>query len=197
MVQVVDYGDEHSVRLGAWCHAADVTIERLKSGAASIPEVDVLPIGELGATDALREPGMLAVLLSHDDQYAVFRGPGAGSWTVQLRQLVDLYEERMTRVDCSAEDVEERAQLLPPGASLVAFPGFSRSQVVTMAMRGSLIPAGITRHVVLAGRGLRVNLPLEVLSGSRSLEEANAALEHHLEELQPRVYQEPTVLFDS
>jgi hypothetical protein len=64
-------------------------------------------------------------------------------------------------------------------------------------MAGALIPAGITRHVILCGRALRVNLPLELLDGSRTLEEANALLQDHLSGLQPRVYQEPTILFDS
>jgi hypothetical protein len=197
MVQIVDYADENAVRLGTWCHGVEASIDRLIAGVRTIPELAARPVGELGATDALREPSVLALVLSRDDQCAVVRSPGVASWTGQLRQLVDLYEEKLTRVDCSAEDVEERAQSLPSGQCLVAFPRFSRSQVVTMAMRGSLIPAGITRHVILAGRALRVNLPLESLSDSLSLGEANALLDRHAAGLQPRVYQEPTILFDS
>jgi hypothetical protein len=197
MAQVIPYADEHAVSLESWCHAARVALGQLASSARTLPDIAVHRIGELGATDALREPGVLAVLLGHDEQYAVVRAPESGSWPAQLRRLVDLYEDTLTRVDCSAEDVEERAQSLPSGASLVAFPRFSRSQVVTMAMRGSLIPAGITRHVILAGRALRVNIPLELLSGEQSVEQANAALRRHLDKLQPRVYSEPTVLFDS
>jgi hypothetical protein len=66
-----------------------------------------------------------------------------------------------------------------------------------MAMRGALIPAGITRHVIMGGRALRVNVPLEMLRGSESLEEARQALKRHLASLQPRLYREPTILYDS
>jgi hypothetical protein len=197
MVQIIDYGDEHAASLRAWCHLAHISIDELTAGAGTIPHVAVHPVAELGATDALRAPGTMALLLSSSVQYVVSRLPTAGSTTAQLRTFVDLYEARMTRVDCSPEDVEERAQSLTADVTLVAFPGFSRSQVVTMALKGSLIPAGITRHVILAGRALRVNLPLELLSGTLDVDATSAALDRHLAGLQPRIYQEPTVLFDS
>jgi hypothetical protein len=197
MVQIIDYSDEHAASLRAWCHSARVPIDELIAGARVIPHVTVHPVAELGASDALRAPGTIALVLSSTVQYAVSRLPTAGSSTAQLRTFVDLYEARMTRVDCSPEDVEEHAQSLTAHVTLVAFPGFSRSQVVTMALKGSLIPAGITRHVILAGRALRVNLPLELLSGSLDVDAADAALNRHLAGLQPRLYQEPTILFDS
>jgi hypothetical protein len=197
MVQIIDYADEHATSLRAWCHSAHITIDELIIGTRAIPHVAVHPVAELGASDALRVPGTIALLLSSNVQYGVSRLPGAGSSTAQLREFVDLYEARMTRVDCSPEDVEERAQSLTAGVTLVAFPGFSRSQVVTMALKGSLIPAGITRHVILAGRALRVNLPLDLLSGSLDVDAASAALDRHLAGLQPRLYREPTILFDS
>jgi hypothetical protein len=64
-------------------------------------------------------------------------------------------------------------------------------------MGNALIPAGITRHIILSGRALRVNLPLEYLGGTQSAEEANGALQRHLRALAPRTYTEPTILFDS
>lgn len=196
LVQTIDYADEHAVQLRSWAHAAQQPLETLKLRVGSVPDVTLQQVPELGATDALREPRTLALLLNAQEQYAVVRSPDAGSPAHQLRELVDLYERSMTRVDFSAENVEERAQSLPEDSTLVAFPGFSRSQVVTMAMRGSLIPAGITRHVVQIGRALRVNVPLEMLAGD-DLDAAGRALELHLETLQPRNYDEPTVLFDS
>jgi hypothetical protein len=196
-VQVIDYADEHAVQLRSWSHVANVPIETIVRGVESIPDVTVEQIPELGASDALREPGTLALLVDTREQHAIVRRHGAGSTPEQLRQLVDLYEHDMTRVDSSAEDVEESAQSLSTATTLVAFPGFSRSQVVTMAMRGSLIPAGITRHIIQIGRALRVNVPLEMLSEQCDLDAAGRALERHLEGLQPRIYSEPTVLFDS
>jgi hypothetical protein len=118
----------------------------------------------------------------------------------QLRQLVDLYESQMERVDSGSENIEERAQLPGPDGrdpkTLVGFPDISRWQVVTMAMRGALIPAGITRHVIRCGRALRVNVPLGMLD-IEDLDQANAELRAHLSAMHPRLYREPTILFDS
>jgi hypothetical protein len=115
--------------------------------------------------------------------------------------LVDLYEREMERQDCDPESVEEQAHALCGGEqdarTLIAFPPFSRSQVVTMATRGVLIPAGITRHIILGGRALRVNLPLDALAAGKPLPSARARLQHHVSRLHPRVYQEPTILYDS
>lgn len=197
LAQVVEYGDEHAVELRTWCHDSHGPVTEILSGASSIPDVIVRPVAQLGVPDILREPLTLAVVLNGEEQHALIRLPTATSSTEQLRRLVDLYEGHLTRVDCRPDEVEQHAQSYDENRTLIAFPGFSRSQVVTMAMRGAFIPAGITRHIILAGRALRVNLPLDLLSGSLDLPEANAALRSHLSRLQPRVYREPTVLFDS
>ncbi len=201
MVQVIDYADPHSVHVRTWCHAATRSIADLLQGAAPIPGLVTAPLPPLATPDALRDSRTLAVLLDQSERYTLSRLPDhEASRHHQLRQLVDLYEDRMSRVSCDPDEVEERARTLGRGdgsRTLVAFPPFSRSQVVALAMGGNLIPAGITRHVILGGRALRVNLPLTGLDGSHSLDEANAALQQHLSTLQPRIYTEPTVLYDS
>jgi hypothetical protein len=170
--------------------------------AATIPGVAVAPLSELAASDALDTHSTVAVILCRDETAAISRAAEyPHSRAEQLRTLVDLYEDRMTRVDCEPADVEELAQTLcdpaRDGGTLIAFPPISRSQVVTMAMRGLLIPAGITRHIILTGRALRVNLPLALLDGSLDGEAAHQALRRHLAALQPRFYREPTILYDS
>lgn len=201
MVQVMDYADSRAVQLQTWCHAAHAPIAELLQSAAKIPGLvaDLLP--PLGVSDALADAATLAVLLGKRERFALTRSRGfEGSRVEQLRQFVDLYEERMVRVHCTPDDVEERAQKLnveDERRVLIAFPRFSRSQVVSMAMAKALIPAGITRHIILCGRALRVNLPLEYLDGTQSADEANAALQRHLSRLVPRTYTEPTILFDS
>jgi hypothetical protein len=197
LAQVIDYADEHAVQLRTWCHQVDCAMATILTHAARVPDVQVMPLTALAAADALRNPATLAVVLDRMQQFSIERRTGgAHSRAEQLVQLVSAYEASMTRVDCGPEDVEERAQSLIAGC-LVAFPGFSRSDVVTIALRGALIPAGITRHVIRCGRALRVNLPLSLLSSQYDLESANAALQQHLAGLQPRLYLEPTILYDS
>lgn len=197
MVQVVDYADPRAVQLHTWGHAARLPLSEIARGAEGIPGLRVQPLAPLEAPDALMSPTTLAVLLDSRSHLVLVREPGT-SRVDQLRGLVDLFEPTMTRVDCRPDEVEEQAHAYPAGtAALVAFPRFSRSQVVAMAMEGARIPAGITRHIILHGRALRVNLPLDLLGAGEQLAAANEALRTHVHALQPRYYREPTILFDS
>jgi hypothetical protein len=202
MVQVLDYADQHAVQLRTWCHQTDVPLDSILEVARALPGITVSCLPPLATSEMLENPGTLAVLLDRTHRWGLIREPiQETSRAEQLRVLVDVYEHRMARVDCDPESVEEQAHthaIADTGKStLVAFPRFSRSQVVSTAMSGELIPAGITRHVIPEGRALRVNLPLTVLAGSGSVEAANEALQQHLKSLQPRLYREPTILFDS
>jgi hypothetical protein len=198
LVQELDYADPHAVELRTWCHLARRPLERILEVAGSIEGVDTEVLSPLAAPEVLTTTGTLAVLLDAHERVALMRDSRSPmSRPEQLRHLVDAYERNMSRVDCDPDDLEERAHVVPPGEeSLVAFPRFSRSAVVAMALGGALIPAGITRHVLLGGRALRVNLPLDVLREA-DVERSAAVLEGHLTSLQPRFYQEPTLLFDS
>lgn len=202
LVQIVDYSGSGTVTLRTWCHRTPMPFDELVERASTVSGVAVEPIAELGAADVLAKPSTVAVLLDGDRTAALTRVEEyPHSRAEQLRALVDLYEHRMTRVDSDPATVEELAQSLREsenaGVTLVAFSAITRSQVVTMAMRQILIPAGITRHVILEGRALRVNVPLEMLRGAGSLEDARMALDRHLASLQPRLYREPTILYDS
>lgn len=196
LVQVIPYADPNAVQLRTWCHAAPDDAATLLRSVAGIPDVVVEPVPPLDSADALRQAGTVAVVLDGERIAAVSLRPGhTHSRAGVLRRFVELYEPRLTRVDCDPDVLEERARQLGRGV-LVAFPEFTRSQVVTMATRGLLIPAGITRHIIVSGRALRVNLPLDVLRAP-SLEEARAALQAHVAGLHPRTYRETTILFDS
>ncbi|MGI8968193.1 MAG: hypothetical protein ACR2GA_03715 [Chloroflexota bacterium] len=200
LVQVIEYANEHDVALRTWCHSAPIPARDLAEQAEQVPGISSSRLDPLDAADALETAGTLAVVLDQRHQYVLSRDRDVSTRAAQLRGLVDLYEHNMTRVDCVPQDVAEQVQMPSAGGkptTLIAFPGFSRSQVLTMAMRGALIPAGITRHIILCGRVLRVNLPLELLGESQDLDEANHALHLHLKTLQPRLYREPTILFDS
>jgi hypothetical protein len=202
LVQIIDYSSSGTVNLRTWCHRTPMPFGELVERSSTIAGVEVEPIAELGAADALARSSTVAVLLDGDRTAALTRVEEyPHSRAEQLRALVDLYEHRMTRVDSDPANVEELAQSFRAsvngGATLVAFPAITRSHVVTMAMRQILIPAGITRHVIVEGRALRVNVPLEMLRGTGSLEDAQLALDRHLDSLQPRLYREPTILYDS
>jgi hypothetical protein len=198
LVQVIEYADPRAVQLRTWCHAAALSLARVLEQVEALPETEIEELSPLEAPDALRDRDVLAVALDRH-RHVLVRRTASMDRPAQLRAFVDIYEDTLTRVDCEPDDVEETATALSASGEgcLIAFPAFTRAQVVALAMHGTLIPAGITRHVILQGRALRVNLPLDVLEMADGLESANAALRDHLGELSPRVYTEPTVLFDS
>lgn len=200
LAQIVDYADPHAIELRTWCHRPPIKMDEFLALIADVAGMRMVEIAPLGTVDALREPETIAVALEGRRRIAL---SGAfdrqSSRITYLRELIELYEDRLIRVDCDVECLEEQAHSLSSDASgsgtLIAFPPFSRSQVVSLALSGTRIPAGITRHIIHSGRALRVNVPLELLSGDEK--QAGRALERHLGALQPRIYVEPTVLFDS
>jgi hypothetical protein len=197
LVQVVDYADRSAVELGTWCHLARVEMRSLLERAKSIPDIAVEKVAPLEAAEALAAPRTISLVLDGDEGYAFRRqAECAESRADTLRSFVDLYEELLTRVDCDPEEISTRARQADASSVLIAFPRFSRSQVVTMAARRLLVPAGITRHIILGGRALRVNVPLEALRAP-SIEEAREHFRRHLSALRPRVYRETTILYDS
>jgi hypothetical protein len=199
LVQVVDYADLGAVQLKTWCHLAALPAEHILAELSTIPEISTEQLSPLAAPDALHDPATLAVLLDARQRVAVMRAPGSDRH-VLLRSLVGIYEETLTRADCEPETVEEVAAQscrADDARCLVAFPPFTRAQVVALAVHGTCIPAGITRHVILGGRALRINLSLHVLEMAEGVEAANRELQDHLAMLTPRAYTEPTVLFDS
>jgi hypothetical protein len=198
MVQTIDYHDRNALDLRTWCHAAPLTLGSLLEAATGLGCLTWEPVAPLEAADALTVPGTVALALDGEAGWA-FRLPGGGAAdrTDCLRRFVQLYEASLTRIDCEPDELEHRARVLGQrGLVLIAFPRFSRPQVLTMAERELLIPAGITRHIILCGRALRVNLALNVLREPH-LETARATFRAHLRSLQPRVYREATILYDS
>lgn len=200
LVQIVDYADPTAVQLRTWCHAAALSLDAVLEGVRAIPDTEIETLSPLAAPDALGDRDVIAVILDRR-RHVVLRRMRDTEKHAQLRRFVDIYEDVLTRVDCDPENVEETAARITgatgAAACLIAFPSFSRAQVVSLAIEGPLIPAGITRHVILRGRALRVNLPLDVLELPEGLEAANVALREHLAALTPRLYTDPTVLYDS
>lgn len=198
LVQVIDYADPGAIDLWTWCHSAPVSADDLAVRARGIHGIEITALSPLAAQDALSGRDAIAVIVDPHRRFLV-SSPAIGAERIDgLRSFVKLYEHHMTRVDCNHNAIEEHARTLSSGeaTALVAFPPLTRSQVVAMAMDGLRIPAGITRHVILGGRALRVNLPLDVL-GLGDSAQANEVLARHVEALHPRVYREPTVLYDS
>ena len=116
-----------------------------------------------------------------------------------LREMVSVYDGRVHFERTSGDQLEGLAQVYRSLAGLVVFPEFAADEVVLGAASGWHFPPGITRFIV-SPRALRLNYPLEMLSGSDDLETTQAHLDDWIRERmrnrRVRYYAESTFLFD-
>ena len=212
LVQIVDYFDPESVKLSAWCHLTqqdkDSFLSRLQSKG-----LKPLPMDRDAARALVSEgEGGLCCLFFRDGDVFGVRGDGDFESRVELlNEVVSTYEGRIERDSLKPEQGEWKGQingLFEKHADcniIIAFPKFTPKQVVQIATRLATggnreeikMPPGVTRHIVLEGRALRINFPLSVLKAEEmSLEAKNELLKEFLRKKKPRRYEEPTFMYD-
>ena len=213
LVQIVDYFDPESVKLSTWCHLTqqnkDSFLSRLRSKG-----LESLPTDCDAARDLVsKEKGILCCLFFRNGDVFGVKSRGDLESRVRLmNEVVSTYEGRIERDNLEPEKGDWKRQINGLFEKhedcniIVAFPKFTPEQVVQIAARLATgqnrenavkIPTGITRHVVVEGRALRINFPLSVLKAAgMSLETKNEVLKDLLRKKKPRRYEEPTFMYD-
>ncbi len=195
-LQRVDYGDP-GVELRTWWHLITEAAPDLEGRLRRL-----LPLERMGDGEAVRalEAGrILAYLWLQGRTFALPRGTSLEEDAARLRGLVRAYrtEGRIHRV--LGQDPEQLAREYGELGMLVAFPPFTKQEILEMAQNGIKLPTGVTRHVI-PGRALRVNVPLERMRSGESPEALEAWLREWVQQKvlnhQVRYYAEPTFLFD-
>lgn len=213
LVQIVDYFDPESVKLSSWCHVTqqdkDSFLSRLKSKG-----IEPLPM-DCDAARALISDGkdVLCCLFVRDgDVFGIKGGSDFESRVKLMNEVVRTYEGRIERDHLEAEESDWKRQINGLFEKhddcniIVAFPKFTPQQVMQIAAKLATdangenlvkMPPGVTRHIVLEGRALRINFPLSVLRAEDiSLEAKNELLKEFLRKKKPRRYEEPTFMYD-
>ena len=213
LVQIVDYFDPESVKLSAWCHLTqqdkDSFLSRLQSKG-----LKPLPMDRDAARALVSEgEGGLCCLFFRDGDVFGVRSDGDFESRVELlNEVVSTYEGRIERDSLKPEQGEWERQINSLFEKhndcniIIAFPRFTPQQVVQIATglatgenreNAVKMPPGVTRHVVVEGRALRINFPLSVLKAEGiSLETKNELLKEFLRKKKPRRYEEPTFMYD-
>lgn len=116
-----------------------------------------------------------------------------------LNALVDSYRDRARLDRTGLRDANAMRAIYPGFCGLVIFPAFQIRDLLRLAGRGILLPAGVTRFLI-APRALHLNYPLDELASDQPLDEKNRTLQQWLQERlarkSVRYYAEPTYLFD-
>ncbi|MEK9164361.1 MAG: hypothetical protein AAB342_03300, partial [Chloroflexota bacterium] len=203
LVQIVDYYSG-AVQVRVWHHAlAGLSHNQLLAALSDVDGVTLQAVDAEAAGLMLGTREIIACVAMRNGQwFGVLCDDPKADGNRQADLLCRLVAEyrgktevhRVVELDMPAL-VKEYPQL----TAVIAFPAFSPSEITQIAINGSKVPMGITRHVV-AGRALGMDVPLSMFTGEQSLEEKNAWLnETILKRLQAnkiRLYQEPVFVFD-
>lgn len=214
LVQIVDYLDPESVELSTWCHLTQQDkgcfLSRLRSKGIEPTPMD----GDTARALVSEGEGVSCCLFFRDgDAFAVRNGGDFESRITLMNEVVRTYEGRIERDTLEAkkgawgrQQIGDLFEKHEDCNILVAFPQFTPQQVVQIATRLATgenrenaikMPPGVTRHIILAGRALRINFPLSVLKAEgMSLKTKNEVLKEFLREKKPRRYEEPTFMYD-
>ncbi len=197
--QVVKIDDEN-LTVNCWHHA----VERFdrpyfenhlrKIAALTIHESDV------ALEEIPKSPYFLCSLTFADKNSLLLESGGGLLQKVEiLNQITDCYLHTSYYDRVSYLNLEHLAHNYPEFRTLLQFRTFGAGELMQIVNSGKKLPAGITR-VVLPKRALGLNISLELLKSSLTLEEKNHWLQETMQKMvlhkSIRFYQEPTFVFD-
>jgi len=203
LVQIVDYYSG-AIQVGVWHHVlAGLSHNQLLATLADVDGVTLQSMDADAACNMLGTHEIVACVVMRNGQwFGVLCDDSKADGNRQADLLCRLVAEYRgkTEVHRVVElDIPALVKEYPQLTAVIAFPAFSPSQITQIAMNGSKVPMGITRHMV-AGRALGMDVPLSMFTAAQSLEEKNVWLNDTiLKRLQAnkiRLYQEPVFVFD-
>lgn len=201
VVQLVDYLNP-GITLETWNHMLlDAPAQEIFDAINDLPDLFIEKTSSDIANRALdRRDSIASVMLADGRVYSLCAKDN--TLTEQARMLnhvVAAYEGKGEMYRVAHTDVERLIAEHGRLSALLVFPRYRPEEIRQIALNGSKLPMGITRHII-PGRALRINIPLDILEGSQPLEEKNAWLDEWLKERMRerhvRFYQEPVFLFD-
>ena len=200
LVQIVEY-DKETVDLSVWNHViVGLSPDHLLANLADIDEFTVQLVDNTTALQRLSARDIEAcIMMRNGSQFAVLCEGDICDKADLLCQLVSVYRGKAEVHRTAAINMPLLIKEYPNVSAVIAFPAFSPSDVVEIALKGSKIPMGVTRHLI-PGRALGLNIPIEKFKDSSSLEEKNAWLDESIRQRlkvnKIRLYQEPVFVFD-
>lgn len=130
---------------------------------------------------------------------SAFNGGGLLEQVEKLCRITDLYLHTPYSDRVSYTKLSSLKHNYPDFRTLLTFRSFNKHELLEVVLSGKKLPAGITR-VILPKRALGLNISLEILKSSLTLEEKNHWLTETIHKLVAnksiRFYQEPTFVFD-
>lgn len=141
---------------------------------------------------------LCGIIVDNDQGYIAQASHGVDRVTA-LNSIVDSYTDTSSINRTISTDFSTASSELPDISALVLFPKTEISRVLQDAIRGRLLPSGITRFIV-PNRVLRLNANLSHIFSEETLKDKNAWLDSLLSDKQMRgnvrYYQEGVIILD-
>jgi len=199
-VVVQDVTVENDLGLETWHHVIrQLDEEDLVRLLTEIPEVSFEEAPAEEAQDRVIEfGGICSIRTSHGRAFVIGAHEGVNRFEA-LARVAESYVTNSVVSRTLETDLRRLTTWYPDMTALVEYPQFTVEQVLLAARSGKLLPAGVTRFMV-PGRVLHLDIPLDMLSNDRTVEERNRWLHDHLTEKERRgkirYYREPVYILD-
>ena len=201
LVQVTPY-EAPFVELHTWYHVvSEVSAGQIESHLRELQDLEIDEANILHARAELARRAILAYCIFADGKVITLAGGGMDlrRKTELLQAIVDAYINTGRLERTNSENLTELVNTYPELTAAFIFPQYELVEVMDVTQSGFKLPPGLTRHIV-HGRALRLNYPLDDLTGSQSLEAKNAHLtewvQDRFRQRRVRFYAEATYLFD-
>ncbi len=198
IVQDVDIDGE--VELETWHHVVRaISPDDLIGVLENVDDISLEEVEPERASSRVIEYGGICSMVTVDDRGLVIHADAGINRFDALAAVAAAYIEAGTVSRTLERNAAQLSAWFPDMAALVEYPQFTVEQVLLAAGSGRLLPAGVTRFL-LPGRVLRLDVPLDVLSDERTIDEKNRWLHDYLTEKERhgriRYYREPVYLLD-
>ncbi|HLF01295.1 MAG TPA: hypothetical protein VI547_04925 [Anaerolineales bacterium] len=203
LVQIVDYGSE-AVQVRTWHHVVvGLSHNHLLATLADVDGVTLQPVDGDAAGRMLDARQIAAAIMMRNGQwFAALIDDAQADDNRRADLLCRLVAEYRGKAEVHRTielDIPMLAQEYTDLTAVITFPIFTPDEISQIAIAGSKVPMGITRHVVV-GRALGIDVPLGMLTDAQSLETKNEWLAEQIRERlkanKVRLYQEPVFVFD-
>ena len=198
-VQVIKLEDENLV-INCWHHAIE-KFDRLffEKKLSELTEITISKKRHL-PDHASHAPSFLCALTFSNGESSMVNNDSDLLRQVELLTMItDFYLHTPCYDRVSYLNLEHLAHNYPDFKTVIQFRLFSAGELMQVVNSGQKLPAGITR-VILPKRALGLNINLEMLKSSLTLEEKNHWLQEMIHKMVTnkslRFYQEPTFVFD-
>lgn len=201
--QIVDYNNQEEIELSSWLHIFNVDLNKFfdfikHDETMTISKGSMSQVGHRYIKE--EDFGRLCTIVTNKKEvFFVSTGGNFSEKIKRLNHLVSFYKNDLSRgalpYTINHGSVRSFFKQYPDDNTIVIFPTFTPQQVISCAKSGSLLPTGITRHLV-KGRVLNINLPLSLFNNKKTLKEQNEEQDKILLSKRSRLYEEATVNFE-